>query len=71
MESVTPPANMLKSNKSTALIPVIMLTRLEATDMVFRGLESGAIEYIPKDAFADAVLLESFRQMGLIASALP
>lgn len=58
----------LKKDRTTALIPVILLTHLDATEMVFRGLQIGAVEYIPKDAFADAVLLESFRQMGLIAA---
>ena len=27
------------------------------------GMQLGAVEYIPKDAFADAVLLETLRQM--------
>jgi hypothetical protein len=30
------------------------------------GVRSGVIAYIPKDALADAVLLETMRQMGLI-----
>jgi hypothetical protein len=30
------------------------------------GLQTGAVDYIPKDAFADAVLLETLRQMKII-----
>jgi hypothetical protein len=30
-------------------------------------MTSGITDYIPKDAFADAVLIETLRQMGLIA----
>ena len=30
------------------------------------GKQIGVVEYIPKDAFADAVLLETLRQMDLI-----
>jgi CheY-like chemotaxis protein len=56
----------LKSDPETTYIPVILLTRFDTSDMVLRGLETGAIEYIPKDAFADAVLLESLRQMGIL-----
>jgi CheY-like chemotaxis protein len=60
----------LKGGQETCHIPVIMLTRYEDPEMVTQGLESGVIDYIPKDAFADAVLLETLRQMGLIASGM-
>ena len=56
----------LKSTQATAQIPVIMFTRHDDPEMVSLGLQSGVIDYIPKDAFADAVLLETLRQMGLI-----
>jgi CheY-like chemotaxis protein len=56
----------LKARPETGEIPIIMLTRFDDNLVASRGLESGAIEFIPKDVFADAVLLESFRQMGLI-----
>lgn len=56
----------LKEASSTADIPVIMLTRFDEAESVVQGLQAGAIDYIPKDAFASAVLLETLRQMGLI-----
>ncbi len=57
----------LKEISKTAEIPVIMLTRFEEAESVVQGLQAGAIDYIPKDAFAGAVLLETMRQMGLIS----
>jgi hypothetical protein len=29
------------------------------------GLEAGAVDYIPKDAFADVVLVETIKQMAV------
>ncbi len=57
---------MLKSSTETANIPVILFTVNDAKDAVKLGMEYGAIDYIPKDAFADAVLIETLRQMGFI-----
>ena len=57
----------LKTARETAGIPVIMLTRHDDGDTVVLGLQVGADEYIPKDAFSDAVLLETLRQMGVLA----
>ncbi len=56
----------LKKDPETADIPVIMFTRNDSPEAVSQGLESGAVDYIPKDAFATAVLMETLRQMGLI-----
>ena len=58
----------LKRERETHHIPVIMLTRHDDPQMITMGLQSGVVDYIPKDAFADAVLLETLRQMGLIAA---
>ena len=58
----------LKDAHDTANIPIIMFTRHDDPEAVVLGLETGAVDYIPKDAFADAVLLETLRQMGLIES---
>ena len=49
-----------------AEIPIILFTRWDASEAVQLGLEYGAIDYIPKDAFADAVLIETLRQMGIV-----
>lgn len=57
----------LKADSETHVIPVIMLTRNDALDSLQKGIECGADDYIPKDAFADAVLLETLRQMGILS----
>jgi DNA-binding response OmpR family regulator len=61
-------SRMLKDKAKTADIPIIMFTRMDDAQSVISGLETGAIDYIPKDAFAEAVLLETLRQMGFIAA---
>lgn len=53
----------LKGDPELAQIPVVMLTTLDQAENVLDGLEAGAIDYIPKDAFAEAVLLETIKQM--------
>lgn len=58
----------LKADPTTADIPVIMLTRYDEAEAVLAGLQAGAVDYIPKDAFAGAVLLETMRQMGLLTT---
>ena len=58
----------LKELPDVADIPVIMFTRHDTPEAIMMGLETGAIDYIPKDVFANAVLLETLRQMGLIPS---
>jgi len=58
----------LKETPNTAQIPIIMLTRHDDTEAVVLSMQIGIVDYIPKDAFADAVLVETLRQMGLINS---
>lgn len=56
----------LKNNRHTRHIPVILLTQYNSKDSAQFGLDLGAVEYIPKDAFSDAVLLETLKEKGLI-----
>lgn len=58
----------LKANPNLADIPVVMLTTLDQADNVMNGLEVGAVDYIPKDAFADIVLVETLKQMKVGAN---
>lgn len=59
----------LKANRETSKIPVIILTRHDDKEAMVLGKQIGVVEYIPKDAFADAVLLETLRQMNFIEPA--
>lgn len=54
----------LKAQPSLAAVPVVMMTTRDHADDVLNGLEIGAVDYIPKDAFAEMVLLETIRQMA-------
>ena len=56
----------LKRDPQCVAIPVVMLTTNDAPESVMIGLDSGVIDYIPKDVFAMSVLVETIRQMGLI-----
>ena len=61
-------AERLKGNPDTAPIPIILMTQYGDTEVMEKGLQMGIHEYIPKDAFADAVLVETLRQMELITT---
>ena len=54
----------LKTDPALTDIPVVMLTTLDQAENAMSGLDAGAIDYIPKDAFAEIVLLETIKQMG-------
>ncbi|NLG96110.1 MAG: response regulator [Chloroflexi bacterium] len=56
----------LKQDPETADIPVILFTKHDDPEFSRLGFEFGAVEFIPKDAFADAVLLETLVQLGII-----
>jgi DNA-binding response OmpR family regulator len=53
----------LKADNDLKHIPVVMLTTLDSASDVMSGLDAGAVDYIPKDAFAELVLLETIKQM--------
>ena len=53
----------LKADPELQAIPVVMLTTRDHADDAFSGLSAGAVDYIPKDAFAEMVLLETIKQM--------
>ncbi|MBN2003900.1 MAG: response regulator [Anaerolineae bacterium] len=60
---------VLKSAPQTENIPIIMFTASEDQEMMVDVLQLGVVDFILKDVFADAVLLGTLQQMGVIASA--
>jgi CheY-like chemotaxis protein len=56
----------LKANPRTAPIPVIMYTSRDFAPDLMRGLELGAVDYIPKDSFSGTVLLSTLKELGVI-----
>ena len=57
---------MLKADPATAHIPIVMLTRYDDAQAALVGLDLGAVDYIPKDSFAEDNLLQALQQLGLI-----
>jgi CheY-like chemotaxis protein len=58
----------LKADAWTAKIPVIMLTVHTLPAVVAGLLGQGAIDFIPKDVFSEATLLETLRQLHILDS---
>ena len=56
----------LKAVPKTESVPIVMLTRHDTPESLGQGLDAGAVDYIPKDVFADAVLLKTLEQMELL-----
>ena len=59
-------AVILSSHHLTRHIPIIILTKLDDSVSLRKGLILGAHDFIPKDIFADAVLLETLKTFKLI-----
>lgn len=55
--------NRLKRHQDTTHIPVVMLTGADTADDTLHGLEVGADDYIPKDAFAVQNLLSTLEAL--------
>ncbi len=49
----------LKANPATVKIPVIILSRRDRPVDTLTGLNLGVVDYIPKDAFAEATLVNT------------
>lgn len=62
---------VLSEQPETADIPVVLFTSHDEQESVILGLQLGAVDFIPKDVFADVVLMETIRQMGLIPESEP
>lgn len=56
----------LRKMDETSDIPIILFSAHNEAETQTMGVQLGAVEFIPKDAFADAVLLETLRQMKFI-----
>lgn len=56
----------IKKDENLTQTPVIFLTGQSEPDVLQEGLEGGAVDFIPKDAFSDAVLLETLRELHII-----
>jgi DNA-binding response OmpR family regulator len=57
----------LKRHPATMNIPVIMLTEKCSAKATVSGLEAGADDYIPKDLVAFERLIDTLRELGILA----
>lgn len=62
-------ARVLKNKTMTKKIPIIIFTRYDQAEIVSAGFKEGAVDFIPKDAFAKVVMVETLKQMGFIKPA--
>jgi CheY-like chemotaxis protein len=60
----------LRDDTGTAKIPIILFTTHTDQETIREGMVGGAIDFIPKDGFYEAVLLETLREMKLFESEL-
>ncbi|MDY7079373.1 MAG: response regulator [Chloroflexota bacterium] len=56
----------LKEDTRTSDIPIVMLTVRDDAATAIHGIDLGAIDFIPKDAFSGPVLLETLRQLHIL-----
>ena len=56
----------IKSDPTIKHIPIIMLTQRDTARDTITGLQVGAVDYIPKDSFAEDNLVEALRQLGVL-----
>jgi len=56
----------IKQNPQTRDIPIVILTAYAEPLLAQQGLGGGAIDFIPKDAFSDTVLLETLHQLHIL-----
>jgi len=56
---------LLKENRYTFQIPIILLTHLNDIETTRYGFKAGAIKFIPKDEYSDDALLDTLRAKGL------
>jgi CheY-like chemotaxis protein len=59
-------AVVLSRHHLTEGIPIIILTKLDDSNSMRKSLILGAIEFIPKDIFAETVLLETLKQLKIL-----
>ncbi len=56
----------LQGSDETSHIPIIMWTANNSPPTLRHSISLGAIDFIPKDGFANAVLLETLRQLHIL-----
>lgn len=56
----------LQADSATVSIPVILLTTQDNAETLRQGFDGGAVDFIPKDAFYETILVETLKQLAII-----
>jgi len=56
----------LRNHPMTEHIPIIMMTKHDDTNSFQKSMILGAIDFIPKDIFANAVLIETLKHLNVL-----
>ncbi len=59
---------LLREDDDTRDIPIVIMSRMSPEEVDRNKSCMGVVEFIPKDVFAHAVLIETIRQLGLMKS---
>ncbi len=57
---------IIKNDAATTHIPVILFTAHTQADIFLAGIQEGALDFVPKDAFSEVVLLRTLQQLNFI-----
>ncbi len=59
---------VLRGCENTQNIPVLMMTATQDESLIFQGLSMEVMDFIPKDAFFEAVLLGTLEQLNILTA---
>ena len=59
--------HIIKQDPAFQNIPIIFLTAHTEPEILRKGIYEGAIDFIPKDAFSDLVLLKTLEELDIIS----
>lgn len=58
--------HIIKQSPALMNVPVIFLTAYGEPEKLRKGLDEGAVDFIPKDAFSDIVLVKTLEELNMI-----
>ena len=59
---------VLQESEVTQNIPVLMMTSTQDQGLIFQGMSMEVMDFIPKDAFFEAVLLGTLEQLNILTA---
>lgn len=59
--------HVLKQDPAFKDVPIIFLTAHAEPEKLRKGIYEGAVDFIPKDAFSDLVVLKTLEELGILS----